>query len=129
MHDRYIMDRIEREEIRGIAYAHAICKTEKSLGSYIVEYKITPVHIVGQEWEETRAYREMSKRAGKTVQKIKKSALRDELIILPGAAMSASDVVQALRCCIESLEKDGMYIGRYESEYIVEKVDGKLQLA
>jgi hypothetical protein len=71
----------------------------------------------------------MSRRAGKAVPKVKKSALRDELVILPGAAMSAADVVRALRRCIEEVEKKGMHIGRYESEYIIEKVDGKLELA
>jgi peptidoglycan/xylan/chitin deacetylase (PgdA/CDA1 family) len=124
-----IMDKIETEEINGIAYAHAIGNTEKSLGSYILEYKIVPVHVSSRKWEETRAHREMSRRAGKPVSKIKKNALRDELIILPGAAMSAADVVRALRRCIKELKETGMYIGRYECEYIIESVDGKLELA
>jgi hypothetical protein len=83
MHDRYIMDRIEREEIRGIAYAHAICKTEKSLGSYIVEYKITPVHIVGREWEETRAYREILKERERPSAKLKRARCAMNLLFCP----------------------------------------------
>src|SRR5882724_9349519 len=127
MHENFecnhcIMEKIEWEEIHGIAYAHAIGNTEKSLGSYIVEYRISPVEVSSRKWEETRAYREMSRRAGKVVPKIKKSALRDELVILPGAAMSAADVVRALRRCIKSLEETGMFIGRYKGEYIIEKV-------
>jgi hypothetical protein len=125
----YIMDKIETEDIHGVTYAHAIGNREKNVGSYIVEYGISPVEVLSRKWDETRAYREMSRRAGKVVPKIKKSALRDELVILPGAAMSAADVVRALRRCIKEVEKNGMYIGRYESEYIIEKVDGKLALA
>ena len=88
-----------------------------------------PHSTKSQKWKETRAHREMSRRAGKVVPKIKKSALRDELVILPGAAMSAADVVRALRRCIKKVEKNGMYIGRYESEYIIEKVDGSFDEA
>ena len=125
----YIMDRIETEEIHGVAYAHAFDRREKNIGSYIVEYRILPVDVLSGKWDETRAHREMSRRAGKAVPTIKKSALRNELVILPGAAMSAADVVRALRRCIKELQKNGMYIGRYESEYIIEKVDGRLELA
>jgi len=127
--NRYIMDKIESEEIHGIAYAHAIGNTETGLGSYIVEYRISPVEAWSRKWEETRAYREMSRRARKIVPKIKKSALRDELVILPGVAMSAADVVRALRRCIKELEKTGMHIGRYKDEYIIERVDGRLEEA
>jgi hypothetical protein len=127
--NRPIMEKVEEEEIHGVTYAHAIGKREKHVGSYIVEYRISPVEVLSRKWDETRAYREMSRRAGKVVPKIKKSALRDELVILPGAAMSAADVVRALRRCIKEVEKNGMYIGRYKSEHIIEKVDGRHELA
>lgn len=71
----------------------------------------------------------MSRRASKAVPKVKKSALRDELVILPGAAMSAADVARALRRCIKYLEETGMFVGRYKGEYIIEKVDGRLEEA
>jgi hypothetical protein len=80
------MEKVELEEIHGVAYAHAIGNTEKDVGSYIVEYRISPVEVLSRKWDETRAYREMSRRASKVVPKIEKSALRDELVILPGAA-------------------------------------------
>ena len=126
--NNHIMEKIESEEIHGVTYAHVV-SSEEDVESFIVEYKISSAFDESQSWQETRAYREMSRRAGKVVPKIKKSALRNELVILPGAAMSAADVVRALRLCIKNLEKNGMYIGRYESEYIIEEIDGRLQLA
>lgn len=51
---------------------------------------------------------------GKKVPRIKKSVLRDELVILPDVAMSATDVVRALRKYIKKVEENGMLIGRYK---------------
>ena len=127
--NRPIMEKIESEEIHGVTYAHAIGNQETNLESYIVEYTISPVEIWDRKWDKTRACREMSKQASGVVRKIKKNALRDELVILPGAAMSAADVVRALRRCIEEVEKNGMYIGRYKGEYIIERVDGSFEEA
>src|ERR1700692_3563074 len=111
--DRPIMEKIESEEIHGVTYGHVVSNTEKDVASWIIEYRISSAWDEIENWKETRAYREMSRRASKAVPKIKKSALRDELVILPGAAMSAADVVRALRRCIKEVEKNGMYIGRY----------------
>jgi hypothetical protein len=127
--NRYIMDKIETEEIHGVTYGHVVSNTEEDVTSWIIEYRISSAFDEIKKWKETRAYREMSRRASKAVPKIKKSALRDELVILPGAAMSAADVVRALRRCIKKLEKTGMFIGRYEGEYIIEKVDGRFEKA
>jgi hypothetical protein len=46
----------------------------------------------------------MLRSRGKKVPKIKEEALRDELFILPGAAMCSADVVIALRNFIEHVE-------------------------
>jgi hypothetical protein len=121
--DRPIMEKMGLEEIHGVTYAHAIGNREKDLGSYIVEYTISPVGIGDRKWGKTRACREMSKQAGEAIRKTKKNALRDELVILPGAAMSAADVVRALRRSIKDVEENGMYIGRYRGQYIIERVD------
>jgi ribosomal protein L18E len=83
----YIMDKIETEEIHGVTYAHVVSNTEENVVSWIVEYRISSAFDESQKWKETRAYREMSRRASKAVPKIKKSALRDELVILPGVAV------------------------------------------
>ena len=71
----------------------------------------------------------MSRHEVKIVPKIKKSALRDELVILPGADMSTADVVRFLRRCIKELKTTGMFIGRYKGENIIEKVDGSFDEA
>jgi hypothetical protein len=69
--NRYIMDKIETEEIHGVTYAHVVSSTEEVV-SWIVEYRISSAFDESQKWKETRAYREMSRRACKAVPKIKK---------------------------------------------------------
>jgi len=78
---------------------------------------------------QTRAFRESLRSRGKDVPRIQKSALRDELVILPGAAMSAADVVRALRKYIREVEENGMWIGWYKDQLLVERVDGTLEEA
>jgi hypothetical protein len=72
---------------------------------------------------ETRAHRELLRSPGRKVARIKKDALRNELFIVPGAAMSPPDVVRALRDFIEEVEKK---IGKYKDECIIERIDGEL---
>jgi hypothetical protein len=107
-----------------LAYATSILERESVT---LCEYTLTPVATVGPKDDplETRAYREMLRSRGKKVPKIKEGALRDELIILPGAAMSPADVVKALRNFIEHVENDGMYIGKYRDAFIKERIAGE----
>ena len=63
---------------------------------------------------------------GKFVPPITNGALRDELIIVAGAQMSASDVVHTLRNFADEIEKHGLWIGKYEDEYVVENMDRTL---
>jgi hypothetical protein len=73
--NRPIMEKIESEEIHGVTYAHAIGNQEKDLGSYIVEYTISPVEIWNRKWDKTRACREMSKQASGAVRNTKSQQL------------------------------------------------------
>jgi hypothetical protein len=59
--------------------------------------------------------------------KLRKALCVDELVILPGVAMSAADVVRALRRYIAEVEQNGMYIGRYKDAIIIEKINGSLE--
>jgi hypothetical protein len=113
------------EGFHGATYAQTIGKTEDFVGSELVEYSVT---VTSEPWamRQTRGHREVSRSQGKGIAQIKKSSLRDELIILPGAAMSAADVLRALRKYIAEVERNGMYVGRYGDEVLVEKVDGGL---
>lgn len=110
----------------GATYVQTIGKTEDFVGSELVEYSIT---VTREPWarQESRGHREVLRSRGKAVAQIGKTSLRDELVILPGAAMSASDVLRALRKYIEEVERSGMYVGRYKDAIIVEKIDGSLE--
>jgi hypothetical protein len=120
-------DKMISQGFRGIAYAQTIGNTEDFVGSAFVEYTISP--DISYDWKkhETRAFRERLRSRGKNVPRIQESALRDELVILPGAAMSAADVVRALRKYIQEVEKNGMWIGYYKEELVLERVDGTLE--
>jgi hypothetical protein len=113
-------------ELHGVTTGYAVNDVEPLVVA-IYEYILSPVITSGSKNDprETRAYREMRRRRGKPVSKIKHNALRDELIILPGAAMSPAEVVAALRRFIEHVEKDGMCIGKHKDDFLSERIAGK----
>jgi hypothetical protein len=121
-----IRDKINTQRLKGITYAQTIGKSEDFVGSALVEYSITPP-LIRETGQETRAHRAVLQGREKKIPQIKRSALRDELVILPGAAMSAADVVRALRKYIEKVTKDGMYVGYYKGNLMIERVDGTLE--
>lgn len=88
---------------------------------------MTPIVAAGpkEDPREPRAYRELSRSQGKRLPKIDEDSLRDELFVVPGAAMSSADVVKVPRAFIDQVEKHGMFIGKYKDEYIKESVSGE----
>lgn len=112
----------------GITFGHAV-NARDGVDSTLYEYALmSERESIGRKLNAkgTRAHREIQRREGKEVPQIKDGALRGELLVLPGAALSAIDVVNALRRLIEEIEKDGMCIGKYKGERLIEKVDGTL---
>src|ERR1700749_4971705 len=89
----------------GLTLAYAVSVLEGEIIT-LCECCVTPIATLGQKNDprETRAYREMLRARGKKVPKIDENALRDELVILPGAAMSPEDLVKALRNFIKHVE-------------------------
>jgi hypothetical protein len=124
-----LSDKIASEELHGVTYAQTIGNTENFVGSALIEYTMISFAPSSRKQRKTRAYREMLRSRGKKIPRIKKSALRDELGILPGAAMSAADVVRALRSYIKEVQENGMWIGQYKDQLIVESIDGTLKEA
>jgi hypothetical protein len=124
--DLCLGDKVTGSGFMGLTLAYAVSVLEREVIT-LCEYTLTPVCTIGPKNDprETRAYREMLRIRGKTVPKIEENALRDELVILPGAAMSPADVVKALKIFIEQVKKDGMYIGKYKDDFIREKIAGE----
>jgi hypothetical protein len=120
-----LSDKAYFDQFSGITFAYAMSTTtrEKTLCHYV----LTPVISSSSKDEprDTRAYREMSRCYGKQVPPVKADALRDELFVVPGAAMSAADVVKALRDFIAEIEKHGMFIGKYRDTYVKEGISGE----
>lgn len=117
---------------QGITYAHFLHADEESATGFVIKSVTGPVVYTIGSYDgsrncETRGHREMLRRQGKEVPQIKKRALSDKVVILPGVDMSAADVVSALRRCIEQLEEDGMFVGEYEGASIIETIDGQLK--
>jgi hypothetical protein len=110
----------------GVTYAQTIGKIEDFVGSELVEYSISITRGPKAD-RQSRGHREVSRSKGKAVSQIRRRSLRDELVILPGAAMSAADVLQALRKYIEYVQEHGMWVGRYKDALIVESLDGSLR--
>jgi hypothetical protein len=102
-----ISDKINSQGFRGVTFAQTIGNTEDFVGSAQVEFTISPFDSRRRKATETRAYRESPRSRGKKVPQIKRNALRDELVILPGARMSAADVVRALRKYIKRWKRMG----------------------
>lgn len=124
-----ISDKINSRGFHGVTYAQAIGNTEDFVGSALVEFTISPLDSRSPGANDTRAHRQGLRSRGRSVAGVKRDALRDELVILPGAGMSAADVVRALQNYIKDVEENGMYIGRYEDRLIIERVDGSLEEA
>lgn len=124
--DESLGDKVTGAGFRGLTLAYASGPLEREIIT-LCEYTLTPITMSGpkNDPQETRAYREMLRSQGKKVPKIEENALRDELIILPGAAMSPADVVKALKSFIAHVENDGMYIGKYKDDFIREKIAGE----
>ncbi|WP_370129638.1 hypothetical protein [Bradyrhizobium yuanmingense] len=124
--DECLGDKAISSGYEGLTLAYAISVHEGEVIT-LCDYTVTPFTTDGpkNDPQETRAYREMLRSQGKEVPKIGESALRDELVILPGAAMSPADVVKALKNFIKHVEKDGMYIGKYKDDFIREKTAGE----
>lgn len=117
----------ERKEIFGVTSALVVEYPGTRSGSRLCDYKLTFYEPDQKEKKkETRGYREMRRSRGKFVPPIAHGALRDELIILAGAEMSASDVVHTLRNFADQIEEHGLWIGKYRDDYIVETTDRAL---
>lgn len=123
----------EREAIFGVTSALVVEYPGTRSGSRLCNYNLTfydPVFYDDPDQmeknKETRGYREMERSGGKFVPLIANGALTNELIILAGAEMSASDVVHTLRNFADEIEKHGLWIGRYGHNHIVENMDRTL---
>jgi hypothetical protein len=128
----HVSYRIPTQMLHGITYAHFLYADEESATGPVVKSATGPVVYTistydGSRNYEARGHREMLRRQGKEVPQIKKRALSDKVVILPGVGMSAADVVSALRRCIKELEEDGMFVGEYEGALIMETIDGSLK--
>jgi hypothetical protein len=122
--DCYLGDEGSQDVLHGVTCAGIIGPDDESGVTKPVVYTIT--EYSGGKRQDTRGCREISRTRGKKVPRIEKSALRDQLVILPGVAMSAADVVRALREYIKDVEEGGMHIGNYEGGPVIERIDGTL---
>jgi hypothetical protein len=64
--------------------------------------------------EELRAYREVQRRRGKSVKKLGKNKVRDHLVVIFGAEMSARTAVTTLSALIDRITTEGLNTGRYK---------------
>ena len=124
---------LEREKVFGVTSAFVMYYPGYRSASRLCDYNLTfydPVvcnlPIQHEKNKETRGYREMERSRGKFVPHIAGGALENELIVLAGAAMSASDVVHTLRHFANEIEKHGLWIGKYEGDYVVENMNRTL---
>jgi hypothetical protein len=123
-----LSDKFAHDGFKGVTLAYAVGVLERGVIMQY-EYNLTPVVSWGpNDPQETRAYREILRSRGEKIPKIEKNALRDELVILPGAAMSPADVVEALKKFISHVERDGMDIGKYNNDFIIERIEGEPRL-
>jgi hypothetical protein len=121
-------DQAYGDGFEGDSFAYAISSTESFhvYCHYKMECKLElPIGGSGHP-NGTRAHREMQRARGKKISVVPASALRDELLLIPGVGMSAGELVAALRRFIELVEKDGMFIGLYKRNYLKEKADGSI---
>lgn len=61
---------------------------------------------------ELRGYREVRRRRGLKVNDLSDSKLRNEMLVVFGAEMSAKDALRTLEALMERIKAEGLYIGR-----------------
>ena len=116
-----LSDEVYFDQFSGVTVAYAMSTTTRE--KMLCHYVLTPTSSSSKDDpSDTRGYREMAQRYGEQVPPIKADALRYELFVLPGAAMSPADVVKALRAFIAQIEKRGMFVGKYKDAYIKERI-------
>lgn len=64
-----------------------------------------------------RAYRQDRRLRGKTNKLLPDNALKDEVIVIPGAGMSPEDVLTALLKMIRAIQEEGLTIGKTQKNY------------
>lgn len=123
-----LSDTAYNQDHQGITLAYAMNVTEREC--MLCEYSLSPIVSISNSEEPrgTRAYREIKRASGKRVPIIPYNALRDELFVIPGAAMSPAEVILALKNFIERIESHGMIIGKYKDEFIRERINGTLEV-
>ena len=122
-----LSDRAYFDQFHGTTFAYAMNTTQRE--NMLCHYILTPVIAASAKEapQDTRGYREMLRKRGKKVPLVKEDALRDELFVVPGAAMTPADIVKALREFIHHIERHGMLIGKYGNSYIKESLSGELE--
>jgi hypothetical protein len=119
--DDWESDEVYFNQISGVTFAYAMSTVTRE--KVLCHYVLKPISSSSKDdSSDTRRYREMSRRHGEEVPPIKANALRHELFVLPGAAMSPADIVKALRAFIAQVEKNGMFVGKYKDAYIRERI-------
>lgn len=73
--------------------------------------------------KELRFYREDRRRRGLKVKQLNESKLRNEILVVFGAEMSAKDAVRTLEALTERIKAEGLYVGRdKDGDFIAEDV-------
>ncbi len=78
--------------------------------------------------KETRAYRQLARRARKPVPPLRPDAFHHELFVIFGPEASPSEAVKSLKMLIKNIERHGLLIGRKEDlgDFYIETIDGKI---
>lgn len=69
-----------------------------------------------------RAYRQDRWLRGKKNEPLPKEALRDELIVVPGAGMTPEATIASLRALIGLIEREGLLVGKAENDLFVQEL-------
>jgi len=119
------MDRAWTTEFSGVGFGYIMRVDQKHEWLpciYSLQHFTEPHYQV-------RAYRQDRRLRGKNVRPLPNNALRDELVVLPGAGMTAEEVVATLRNLINSIETVGLAIGKAkDDDFTWRKSDSRTEL-
>lgn len=119
--DLCIGDRLSSINFSGVTSTYAVtannqeCVVSMSM-AYSFEELTEPSY-------QTRGYRQDRRLRGKKNKRLPDCALRDEVIVVPGAGMAPEDVIAALQTVIHLIRKEGQWTGRTSKNlYCLERI-------
>jgi len=107
----------------GVAIAYALTADNQGWAAAPFDYEL---HLDTKPNFQTRGYRQDRRLRGKRNRPLPDGALKDEVIVIPGAGMSPEAVIFALLKMVRAIQEHGLWIGKTQKDHYCTERIGKV---